>query len=288
MTPDGPTRLEEGTRWQEGTRLRCEPGEMTAVLGRAEQAATARREAGSGGTEGPVTEVGAEPADVDFNKIGRELEALGYSVLRATPSEDGLISTAIALGNLIGARSLGLTYLRATGSEVWLGRHTETLTDAPVPIRYFALGCLIPAARGGETLLFDGRKAARLVAESLPGARAVRIRYRSQYRPEFADHSLIVEDKRHGPVLRFRSAIENNEIIAKPAGISEADLYAAVDNAVSRSLSLGHSWRAGELLLVNNHTMLHSRAPFAGLRHMLRFRYDDPLHPAVILARCDT
>ena len=86
-------------------------------------------------------------------------------------------------------------------------------------------------------------------------------------------------------MLRFRSATDNNEMIAKPAGISDAEVYAAVEDAVSRSVALIHSWRAGELLLDDNHAMLHSRAPFAGLRHMLRFRYDDPLHPAVIIAR---
>ena len=86
-------------------------------------------------------------------------------------------------------------------------------------------------------------------------------------------------------MLRYRSATENNQIIAKPADISEAEVYAAVEDAVGRSLMLAHSWRAGELLLVDNHRMLHSRAPFAGLRHMLRFRYDDPLHPIVIIGR---
>ena len=74
-------------------------------------------------------------------------------------------------------------------------------------------------------------------------------------------------------------------MIARPAGISEAGVYAAAEDALSRSVALTHAWRAGELLLVDNHAMLHSRAPFAGPRHMLRFRYDDPLHPAVILAR---
>jgi hypothetical protein len=49
-------------------------------------------------------------------------------------------------------------------------------------------------------------------------------------------------------------------MITKPVGISETDLYAAIEDAVSRSLTLVHSWRAGELLLVDNHTMLHSRA----------------------------
>jgi Taurine catabolism dioxygenase TauD, TfdA family len=231
-----------------------------------------------------VTEVITEPADIDVSKIARELEVLGYSVLRTTCSEDALIAAASTLGNVIGARGFGVTRLRATGSDVWLGRHTETLTDGPVPIRYFALGCLIPAY-GGETLLFDGRKAARLLAGSLNGAPEIRIRYRSQYRPEVADHPLIVDDEQHGPVLRYRSATRNNEIIAKPASISEASLYAAVEDAVTSSLALIHSWQAGELLLVDNHTMLHSRAPFAGMRQMLRFRYDDLLHPTVIIAR---
>ena len=112
------------------------------------------------------------------------------------------------------------------------------------------------------TLLFDGRKAARLLTGTLHGAREIRIRYRSQYRPEIADHSLIVDDEQHGPVLRYRSATENNEVIA---GINETGLYAAVADAVTRSLALIHTWHAGELLLVDNHTMLHSRAPFAGV-----------------------
>jgi TfdA family taurine catabolism dioxygenase TauD len=234
---------------------------------------------------GQGIEVSAELGVTGLHEIGTSLEAAGYSVLRTTCGEDALLSAACAFGNWIGARSVGVAHLRAAGSDVWLGRHTETLTDGPVPIRYFALGCLIPAANGGETLLFDGRKAALLLARSLQGAHEVRIRYRSQYRPEAADHSLIVDDKQLGPALRFRSATENNEIIAKPAGISEADLYTAVEDAVSRSLVLAHSWSVGELLLVDNHTMLHSRAPFAGLRHMLRFRYDDPLHPTVIIGR---
>ena len=89
------------------------------------------------------------------------------------------------------------------------------------------MGCLVPAARGGETLLFDGREAARLLAGSLPGAREVQIRYRSRYRPEVADHPLIVDHEQHGPVLRFRSATANNQMIARPAGISEAEVYAA-------------------------------------------------------------
>ena len=129
----------------------------------------------------------AKLRDIDFNEIGTGLEVLGYSVLRTARGEHALISAASAFGSLVGARSFGVTHLRANGSDAWLGRHTEALTDGSLPIRYFALGCLVPATRGGETLLFDGRKAARVLAGSLRGAREVRIRYRSQYRPDIAD-----------------------------------------------------------------------------------------------------
>lgn len=229
-----------------------------------------------------------ESAELGFSEVADELQALGYTAVCTAGGESALVSAASALGSFVGAQSVGITHLRATSSEVWLGRHTETLTDGAVPIRYFALGCLVPAAQGGETHLYDGRKAARLLVEMLRGAREVRIRYRSAYRPEVADHPLIVDDEQHGLVLRFRSATENNQVVAKPLGVSEADLYAAVEEAVSASLVLAHRWRAGDLLLVDNHMMLHARAPFAGARHMLRFRYDDPLHRTVIIARCDT
>jgi hypothetical protein len=232
--------------------------------------------------------MGAGPSELEFGKMARELKGLqtrGYAVVGTAGGEDALVSAACTIGRFIGTHSFGMIHLRATGSEVWLGRHTETLTDGPVPIRYFALGCLVPAAQGGETHLFDGHHAARLLLGSLPSGHRVRIRYRSQYRAEAADHLLIVDDEQHGPVLRFRSASEHNVIVAKPVGISEDDLYATVEEAVSASLVHIHAWGAGDLLVVDNHRMVHSRAPFVGLRHMLRFRYDDPLHRAVILAR---
>jgi hypothetical protein len=225
-----------------------------------------------------------ELSELGYEKASEDLAALGYAVVRTPGVESALISAAGSLGRFVGARSVGITFLRSPGSNVWLGRHTETLTDGPVPIRYFALGCLVPAESGGDTVLFDGRKAAGLVLGSLRGARWVRIRYRSQYRPEVADHPLIVQDERLGAVLRFRSESVNNEVVAKPRGVGESELYAAVEAALDASVALAHSWSMGDLLVVDNHTMLHSRAPFMGLRHMLRFRYDDPLHPTVILA----
>ena len=222
-------------------------------------------------------------SEIEFDAVAEGLQSLGYAIVRTAGDEAMLMSAAHAVGRLIGARGFGYVHLRATGSEVWLGRHTESLTDGPIPLRYFALGCLVPAVEGGATHLYDGSQAARLLAGLLPGAGEVRIRYRSAYRPEVSDHPLVAGHEQYGQVLRFRSASEYNIVIAKPVSLSEADLYAAVEEAVSVSLALVHTWSVGDLLIVDNHRILHSRAPFVGLRRMLRVRYDDPLHRTVTL-----
>lgn len=111
----------------------------------------------------------------------------------------------------------------------------------------------------------------------------MRISYRSAHRPEVSSHPLIAEHEHYGRVLRFRSSGAYNTVEAMPLGVAEADMYTIVEDAVSACLAHVHRWSAGDLLVVDNHRMLHSRAPFVGLRHMLRVRYDDPLHQTVTL-----
>lgn len=228
-------------------------------------------------------EVNTVLSEIEFDAAAEALHSVGYAIVHTRGDEEALTSAVHSLGRAVGALSFGYVHLRATDSGVWLGRHTESLTDGPTPLRYFALGCFVPAVQGGATHLYDGSQAARLLPELLPGSAEVFIKYRSAYRPEVSDHPLIVGHERYGQVLRFRSASEYNTVITKPVGLSETDLYAAVEEALSASLAYVHRWRAGDLLIVDNHRMLHSRAPFAGLRHMLRVRYDDPLNPTVSL-----
>ena len=222
-------------------------------------------------------------SEIEFDAVAEGLQELGYSVVHTSADAGTLMAAVHALGRFVGARSFGYVYLRTADSKVWLGRHTEALTDGPTPLRYFALGCLVPAPEGGATHLYDGSKAAHLLTGLVPAAAEVRIRYRSAYRSEVSDHQLIVQHERHGQVLRFRSASEHNTVLTRPAELSEGALYAAVEDAVSASLAHVHTWHGGDLLIVDNHRMLHSRAPFAGVRHILRVRYDDPLHQTVTL-----
>lgn len=219
-----------------------------------------------------------------YQTAAHQLTNSGYALVHTAPEGDALMSAARSLSRTIGARSLGYVHLHAANSPEWLGRHTECLTDSTTPLRYFALGCIRPATEGGQTLLYDGSHAATILIRQLPDAEHVRLRYHSAHRPETCDHPLIAEHETYGRVLRYRSACENNTITAAPNGLTETRLYAQVEAALTASFAYSHWWNPGDLLIVDNHRMLHSRAPFTGRRHMLRVRYDDPIHHAVTLA----
>lgn len=214
-----------------------------------------------------------------------QLDTSGYAIVRTAPSGEALMTAAHSLGRAIGARTLGYVHLHAADRPEWLGRHTECLTDSTTPLRYFALGCIRPATEGGQTLLYDGSHAAAILIRQLPDAAHVRISYHSAHRPESCDHPLIADHEKYGRVLRYRSACENNTITAAPTGLTETQLYAQAEAALTASLTYTHWWSPGDVLIVDNHRLIHSRAPFTGHRHMLRVRYDDPIHQAVTLAQ---
>ncbi|WP_329004052.1 TauD/TfdA family dioxygenase [Kribbella sp. NBC_00709] len=217
----------------------------------------------------------------EVDRVADRLRRNGFALTRSTaPDSDALTATAEKIGRSIGTSSMAVWPLKSTGADVWLERHTENITDSD-PLRYFALGCVIPSATGGETCLFDGRKAARLLLDRIPSAPRVRIRYRSSQRGLEAVHNLIEFDDAFGPILRFRSECHTNSVLDRPSSLSEPELYEAVEEALTASLSVSHSWLPGDFLIVDNTVMLHSRAPFSGSRQMLRFRFDDPHHPAI-------
>jgi hypothetical protein len=213
--------------------------------------------------------------------LTQDLHVRGYTLLRAEPDAGAMTAAASAVGLYLGARWMGARVLDAESDRAWLPRHTEQLDD-PEPLAYFALGCLTPAAEGGATCLYDGRAAARALLNEAPELASVRIEYATRWRPTKATHPLIVNGA-HGPTLRFRSNLETNHIAELPSGLSEDEMYGKVEAALAEAVAVAHRWRAGDLLIVDNHAMIHARQPFTGTRRMIRFRYDDPHYQTVTL-----
>lgn len=219
-----------------------------------------------------------------LDDLTENLNIRGYALIRTAPEQDALTTAAIGFGAHIGAQSIGVKVLEGHDSPNWLPRHTENLTD-PEPLGYFALGCLQPSTTGGATCLYDGRIAARALISQYPELSKVRITYATHWRPNTATHPPLADDPQYGPALRYRSALETNSLLGPlPSGMTEAGMYDAVEAALTEALVIAHRWRPGDLLIVNNRTMVHSRQPFEGLRRMVRYRYDDPNFQTVIIS----
>ncbi|MCD0447195.1 TauD/TfdA family dioxygenase [Glycomyces sp. A-F 0318] len=224
-------------------------------------------------------------AAIDLDELVMDLDVRGYGLIRAEPDQESMTAAAARFGAHVDVGWMGVRLLESPGSAAWLPRHTEQLDD-PEPLRYFALGCLEASASGGATCLYDGRIAARALLESWPELAQVRITYTTEWRPTAATHPLVVHDPQHGAVLRFRSALATNAVHGPlPPSISEASMYAEVEAALSAAVAVVHRWRPGDLLVVDNRAMIHSREPFTGTRRMVRYRYDDPHFKTVIITR---
>lgn len=221
----------------------------------------------------------------DLDDLVEDLDVRGYALIRTAPDFDALTAAAERFGAHVGSASMGARLLEGRDSPDWLPRHTEQLDDVE-PLRYFALGCLQPAMSGGATCLYDGRSAASALVEAHPELVKVRIAYATRWRPTIATHSLIVFDRDHGPVLRYRSALETNTVDGPlPPAMTEAQMYGLVEATLLEAVAVVLRWRPGDLLIVNNRVMIHARQPFVGTRRMVRYRFDDPHHQTVILGR---
>jgi len=222
---------------------------------------------------------------LDLDDLMQDLDVRGYVLVRTAATFEALTALAEQFGAHIGAASIGSRLLEGMDSADWLPRHNEQLDDVE-PLRYFALGCLESATTGGATCLYDGRLAASALLEERPELERVRIAYATRWRSSTATHPLIAIDPEHGPVLRYRSALETNSVEHPiPNGLTEAQMYACVESHLTDAVAVVHRWRPGDLLIVNNRIMVHARQPFTGRRVMARYRYDDPHHRTVIIGR---
>jgi hypothetical protein len=213
--------------------------------------------------------------------LQKELKDKGFVLLsyEATSEEDlekDLLAFILLCGSYFSSWAAYFT-LKGENAPEPLEVHNECIYSKSGVISYFALGCLQPSLNGGETRIFDARKAAKMIEKEYPELAKVRIYYTSNAYPnEGAEYPLVFEDPEYGKVLRYRAKTKSNFIKEIPKGYSENDIYQIVDEILSKCLVLAHKWNKGDILFVNNRITLHDRMPYVGSRIMLRVRFDDP------------
>lgn len=211
--------------------------------------------------------------------LGEHLKLNGYALVRMYQKDSDmarieydLLSFAVIAGRSF-SQSFAYHFLEGSGDVNPLPVHTEGVYAKAGVTPYFVLGCILPSAEGGQTRIYDARKAANLLREIDHTLPDVKFLYTSAaYAEEKAEHALI-EKYQGTDVLRYRSKGQHNKLIA--GTYSEDYVHETVADVLKQSLVLEHAWTVGDVLFVNNNTTLHDRTPFNGRRRMLRVRFDD-------------
>lgn len=133
------------------------------------------------------------------------------------------------------------------GTDVWLPAHVENIYAIDGIIPYFALGCVSSAYSGGDTRIFDSRKAAKILEKEYPTLMKTKIRYGSQAHPtQSAIYKLVEKDKKYGNVLRYRAQVFTNFVEeVGDAHYEIADVYKITDEILERSVIDQHAWKEG-------------------------------------------
>lgn len=212
--------------------------------------------------------------------LSDHLSNTGWALVKIESSEkvesDLLIISALA-GHVFG-ENFGYHIMDATNSNEPLALHTEGISNDNGIIPYFALGCIKPSVSGGETRIFDGRKAATII-DAVFELADVTIEYSALANPKARVRYPLVVSK-DCRVVRYRSKVETNFVV-NSGGFTECEMYQRVDAIIQSCLIVSHQWSVGDLLFVNNLITLHDRLPFTGHRRMLRVRYNDTLNTRI-------
>lgn len=141
----------------------------------------------------------------------------------------------------------GRSFASSTGAAPW---HTDSQLFAGSPPHLQVIGCVRPASRGGATRLVDSREILACVEREDPALYAELFRTRRTARFVFGDVEATTVSLAGGSVVFTHPPRAED-----PIGLSLAPY---VPRATMTELSLS----AGDLLVVDNHRMLHGRTAF--------------------------
>ena len=212
----------------------------------------------------------------------RRLITDGLAFLCAVPAEPGAILAAMPLIGRVAETNYGLLFdVRAVPdpenlaySDRGLGLHTDNPYREPVP-GFQALHVLVAAPDGGESLFADGFALAEQLRQEDPGAFEVLARtpvpfaYRSKNAALSAERPLIQLSGR-GEVVAVH--YNSRSIQPLPFAAEAAERYYRAYRRFASLLResrfmMRFMMRPGDLVVFDNHRILHGRTGFASVRY---------------------
>lgn len=175
-----------------------------------------------------------------------------------------------------------------TENAIFADLHTDS-SYMPQPEQFVSFMMLHPAEDGGgETFYVDGEAAIKWLEQSAHGSATLRIlretkylfrvptsftRLQSDLTPEWVEAPLLADV----PLIRYRRDSLQEGFEAAPERFSDAEKLAAwaFGDALQSLPQERRYLERGDLLILNNHRLLHGRTAFSDLsRLMLRCRFN--------------
>ena len=152
--------------------------------------------------------------------------------------------------------------------------HVEGLYRPEVP-RFVALKCRTPSRVGGRTGILDGNMLARRLLASEPRFAEIRLIHRKA--EERGEHPLFIKHPETGLMsVLFRQGDPKDMEIAPSRVKLRRGLTNYLRNTLDEALAtcsreaVRHRWHCGDILVLDNLRVLHSREPYSGKRELQR------------------
>jgi gamma-butyrobetaine dioxygenase len=210
----------------------------------------------------------------------------GFCVVEGGPAEpNGLLETAKLMGAVSEAAYGAVFDLSPANTIGTLGATFHEVpphTDEPfryMPPGLLILGCVRPAEKGGDTILVDGFQIAETLRDEAPDAFAllcepnhVFVRYHAGKLDERMRGKAISRDDR-GAVCGIRLHTRSTAPLDVPSDLVPA-YFAAHRALVAKAMAPENQLRlrlaAGDVAVLDNHRVLHSRTAFTDSRRFLQ------------------
>ena len=161
--------------------------------------------------------------------------------------------------------------------------HTDT-QYFPHPEKYVMLACIKPAETGGVTTLVDGREVIASMQKTEKGRNVLEVLRKRKFpiriptsytklRKDDVPEAIFSPLISNTPLIRFRIDTIVRGIALCPKLVTEEMTFAvryfhnALENHPSKK---SYKLKSGEILIVNNHFMLHGRTKFNDSRRLLK------------------
>lgn len=211
-----------------------------------------------------MTTPGASAPDDRVAKVVSEVDAAGFAVLRnADDSEFSAILTSF--GVVIHVEDVDAD---SAGSSLVSSRHALSPHTDHHAVRHIVWRCVAPADHGGNSIVVDGIRLFRALPEHHRRAlERIVLAEHNIFDGDLDEHPMITWDGEE-PRIYYSYWLARSDLRG-----GEREAFDAFANALEVVPITRIRLQAGDVLVVNNHRMLHGRMAIQGAARRLLVRY---------------